>query len=481
MRWNLIEPSRFKDGINKKRLIILSPLMTPPVAALLLSLMDLKRFRKINNIKDYSTFRESVYLKPSETIPMFNHSQANEIFDWLNLSDNPKQWSSKFNDPESMLVIRSNIRKVKAKGRKKVGGGILTDTEPRLPNLVNAVIGPDSFGSNPLFYEFSDVAESLFFWVRELEQSNVMPEIGIAIEALNMQAPMTVEAISGAVSDLLSPIPIPFGAVMTGIIGQIAALPFVVGVSYLNLSREDYFEAARIGVMFLPIIGPFISSSVKTGTHVYEKVMDKWNEIIDIPNRIMIVPNKIIESITKITDRLSGMGLGASMDLTQTSSLLNNFGEGFKQAIPSDLMNISSLSDLKNAATTRLQNTLEESGMGEIANTASNVLNIKNQVSEAASSLTPEAIQTRALGKLQSMSPIKLPNVSSMSELKSKLNKESLKEAATKAASSKLEEASSKAKSIASSVILGQSRRKKGKGKTKRLGKNYKRKYNGIR
>ena len=89
---------------------------------------------------------------------------------------------------------------------------------------------------------------------------------------------------------------------MTGVIGQIVAMPFVIGVSYLNVSREDYFEAFRIGIMFLPIIGPFISSTIKTGNHVYEKVMAKWDEIINLPNRIMIVPNKIIDSITKITE-----------------------------------------------------------------------------------------------------------------------------------------------------------------------------------
>lgn len=475
MRWNFIEPSRFKEGRNRKSLIILSPLMSPPVATLFLSLMDLKRFRKQNSITDPTSFQSTVFLKPTDTEPMLNHSQANELYNWLIVSDNPTKWSSKFNEPETMNIIRSNARKVQARSRSvsryskaKRGGGILTDTEPRLPGLVNAMVGPDSIGSNPLFYEMSDVAESMFFWVRELEESGVMPEIGIAVEALNMQAPMTVEAISGAVSDLLSPIPIPFGAVMTGVIGQVAALPFVFGVSYLNLSREDYFEAARIGIMFLPIVGPFVSSSLKTGMHVYEKVMDKWNEIINIPNRIMIVPNKIIDSITKVTDRLSGMGLGASMDLTNASSLLNNFSEGFKANIPTDLASIGSLGDLTGAITKRAQDTLGQAGVNV---DLSGVTDIKSLATKFNPGAMQEAAKTKALSKLNEMSPVKLPNVSSVDELKNKLSAESLKSAAKDAANKKMEEASNKAKEMATSAILGQSRKKNKRNKTKRLRK----------
>jgi hypothetical protein len=416
--------------------------MSPPVATLFLSLMDLKRFRKMNSIRDPTSFRESVFLNPTSTEPMFNHSQAAEIFDWLIVSENPMKWSNKFNEPEATNVIRTGARKIRSnkttlnalnhlsqthKVEKTKGGGILTDREPRLPSVVNAIVGPDSFGSNPLFYEFSDVAESMFFWVRELEESGVMPEIGIAIEGLNMQAPMTVEAISQAVSDLLSPVPIPFGSVMTGVIGQIAALPFVFGVSYLNLSREDYFEAARIGIMFLPIVGPFVSSTLKTGTHVYEKVMDKWNQIIDIPNRIMIVPNKIMDAVTKVTDRLSGMGLGASMDLTQASSLLNNLGEGLKANIPSDIGSIGSLGDLKGALAKRAQNSLGVAGL--------NVdLSGVSSIGDLASKFNPESMKEAAKGaaleKLNTLSPVKIPNVSSIDELKDKLNPSALKEAA---------------------------------------------------
>ena len=436
MRWNLIDPSRFKEGRNRKSLIILSPVMSPPVATLFLSLMDLKRFRKVNSINDPTIFRDTVFLNPSASEPMFNHSQANEIFDWLVISDNPSKWSNKFNEPESMSVIRTGARKIRSNkaslnhlgnlGKKK-GGGILTDREPRLPGIVNAIVGPDSIGNNPLFYEFSDVAESIFFWVRELEESGVMPEIGIAIEGLNMQAPMTVEAISTAVSDLLSPIPIPFGSVMTGVIGQIAALPFVIGVSYLNLSREDYFEAARIGIMFLPIVGPFVSSTIKTGNHVYGKVMEKWNQIIDIPNRIMIVPNKIMDSVSKVTDRLSGMGLGPSMDLTQASSLLNNLGEGLKANVPSDIGSIGSLGDLKGALAKRAQNTL---GVAGVNVDLSGVTNLGDLASKFSPDKMKEAAKGAALEKLNSLSPVKIPDLSSVDELKSKLNPDALKEAA---------------------------------------------------
>lgn len=436
MRWNLIEPSRFKDGRNRKSLVILSPVMSPPVATLFLSLMDLKRFRKMNSINDPVSFRDSVFLNPSSTEPMFNHSQANEIYDWLIVSDNHNKWSNKFNEPETMNVIRTGARKIRAnkvslnalnglsqthKGEKKSksGGGILTDREPRLPGIINAIVGPDSFGSNPLFYEFSDVAESIFFWVRELEESGVMPEIGIAIEGLNMQAPMTVEAISQAVSDLLSPIPIPFGSVMTGVIGQIAALPFVFGVSYLNISREDYFEAARIGIMFLPIVGPFVSSTLKTGMHMYEKINDKWNQIIDIPNRIMIVPNKIIDSVTKVTDRLSGMGLGPSMDLTQASSLLNNLGEGLKANIPSDIGSISSLGDLKGAIAKRAENTLGVAGVNVDLKNVNSLGDLAGKFNPAA---MKEAAKNKAFERLNELAPKGLPNVSSVDELKEAIN-----------------------------------------------------------
>jgi hypothetical protein len=461
--------------------------MSPPVATLFLSLMDLKRFRKMNSLNDPTSFRESVFLNPSSTEPMFNHSQASEIYDWLIVSDNHKKWSNKFNEPESMNVIRTGARKIRSNKvslnalsglgtKSKRGGGILTDREPRLPAVVNAIVGPDSFGSNPLFYEFSDVAESMFFWVRELEQSGVMPEIGIAIEGLNMQAPMTVEAISQAVSDLLSPVPIPFGSVMTGVIGQIAALPFVFGVSYLNLSREDYFEAARIGIMFLPIVGPFVSSTLKTGTHIYEKVMDKWNEIIDIPNRIMIVPNKIMDAVTKVTDRLSGMGLGPSMDLTQASSLLSNLGEGLKANIPSDIGSIGSLGDLTGALAKRAQNTLGVAGVNVDLKNVSSLGDLAGKFNPAA---MKEAAQGAALEKLNTLSPVKIPNVSSVDELKSKLNpaalKETAKSMAKEAATNKIEEVKKTATNAAINSLTGQSRRRIRKLKikfgTKRLRK----------
>ena len=127
------------------------------------------------------------------------------------------------------------------------------------------------------------------------------------------------------------------------------------------------------------------------------------------------------------------------MDLTQASSLLNNFSEGFKANIPSDIAGISSLGDLTGAITKRAQDTLGQAGVNV---DLSGVSDIKSLASKFNPSEMQEVAKTRALSKLNEMSPVKIPSMSSLNDLKGKLNAESLKSMAKDTASKKMEEAS---------------------------------------
>jgi hypothetical protein len=325
----LRDPNRYEDGAA---LVPLTVFFGPVVAPVVLASYELSEFIQRNDIQDADSLQERVLDSRTnpDPKPVLKPEDAAFLLKWARLSKNPKAWAEEFKKDNGGRIMEQYLPSMKAKVRKaakeKVGGNIFTGEAPFLPGLAKQILGPENgvVMDNEAIQLSADLLETLFFWVYTLEKSNIAPEIGIAIDALNIQAPMAVEFITESIAALLSPIGVfPFSDLVFQALGQMAAYPFITFAVYMNVSRGDYMEALRLATMFLLFIGPFVSTSAKTVGHVYEKVKEKWESIINIPERIMVVPNKI-GAVFKRLDEHLGVSDKVNKQLSQVSSLVND-------------------------------------------------------------------------------------------------------------------------------------------------------------
>lgn len=249
-KWYLHNSSRFAEPRQKTALVVLSGLFGPMVAAMWMSAVDLQAFVRSERITTGQALWESTLTKPGGSRLFHNASQAGAVLKWMQLSDDPKAWAELYNAKRGAAGASS-------------GGGTLLRNKPSLlygalqkMNVVNdsgvGVLGDP----NHFVWLGVDILETLIFWVDELD----LKSLHHAIVALNQSAPSIVDLIQETTSGLLSPLGVfPLSSIVFNALGQIAAYPFIAGVTYLNISERNFSGALETSSMFLLFIGPFVN------------------------------------------------------------------------------------------------------------------------------------------------------------------------------------------------------------------------------
>jgi hypothetical protein len=133
------------------------------------------------------------------------------------------------------------------------------------------------------------------FILYSLEQNSLIgPFLSTALDTITLSLPVLAELVSGAATELISLVPIPYAGKLGGVIGYVFSLIFVFFAVFMNMSRKHFGSAFKVSLEAVPILGDVLAE----GSQMFETGAERY-----LQNRGRIL--KAVGTVSPTAERIA--------------------------------------------------------------------------------------------------------------------------------------------------------------------------------